>query len=355
MAGADANPRLTTHQRIFIVKTFYKTENKSETCRLFKREFQRTVKRDTVADIIQKFEDTGSTEDIKRSGRRSSICTDKNKCVVKNAFTQSPTKSTRRASQELGISRRSIQRMLYQLEMKPYHPHLVQALNDDDPDRRVEFCTTLLNRLNDDTSFLDKICWTDEACFKINGHVNRHNSIYWASENPHIEIQHDVNVPGLTVWAGVCSNGLIGPFFFEGSVTGHNYTQMLQNEYLPAMNNLVDINETWLQQDGAPPHYSLEARNWLDMNFTHRWIGRRGKIEYPPRSPDLTPPDFFLWGVLKNRVYGNRPNSLQELRRYISDACSEITPELCRKVCRSVQKRAEKCLDVNGHHFEYLL
>ena len=70
MAGADANPRLTTHQRIFIVKPFYKTENKSETCRLFEREFQRTVKRDTVANIIQKFEDTGSTEDIKRSGRR---------------------------------------------------------------------------------------------------------------------------------------------------------------------------------------------------------------------------------------------------------------------------------------------
>jgi hypothetical protein len=25
-------------------------------------------------------------------------------------------------------------------------------------------------------------------------------------------------------------------------------------------------------------------------------------VEYPPRSPDLTPLDFFLWGALKNAV-----------------------------------------------------
>ena len=169
MAEAGANLRLTTHQRFFIVKTFYKTGNKRETYRLFERECRRTVKRDTVADIIRKFEDTGSTEDIKRSGRRSSICTDENRSVVKDAFTQSPTKSTRRASQELGISRRSIQRMLHELELKPY-PHLVQALNEDDPDRRVEFCGMLLNRVIGDARFLDKICWI--ACFKTNGHVH---------------------------------------------------------------------------------------------------------------------------------------------------------------------------------------
>jgi len=37
--------------------------------------------------------------------------------------------------------------------------------------------------------------------------------------------------------------------------------------------------------------------------YPERWIGRRGAIKWPPRSPDLTPLDYFMWGYLKERVY----------------------------------------------------
>ena len=37
-------------------------------------------------------------------------------------------------------------------------------------------------------------------------------------------------------------------------------------------------------------------------------------VEWPPRSPDSTPCDFFLWGHLKNEVYKTPPTDLQELR-----------------------------------------
>jgi hypothetical protein len=50
----------------------------------------------------------------------------------------------------------------------------------------------------------------------------------------------------------------------------------------------------YLQQDGAPLHYHRDARAFLDEHLTNRWIGRRGVVEFLPRSPDLTPMDFFL-------------------------------------------------------------
>ena len=56
------------------------------------------------------------------------------------------------------------------------------------------------------------------------------------------------------------------------------------------------------QQDGAPAHYGCLEREWLNEKFGERWIGRRGFIEWQPRSPDLSPCDFLLWGVLKDRV-----------------------------------------------------
>ncbi|KAG8290128.1 hypothetical protein J6590_089543 [Homalodisca vitripennis] len=53
------------------------------------------------------------------------------------------------------------------------------------------------------------------------------------------------------------------------------------------------------QQDGAPPHWHNNVRQLLNNTLPHRWIGRTGPRDnalhsWPPRSPDLTPCDFFL-------------------------------------------------------------
>ena len=58
----------------------------------------------------------------------------------------------------------------------------------------------------------------------------------------------------------------------------------------------------WFQQDGAAAHYGREAGAYLDTQFPHMWIGKRGEIEWPARSPDLKPLDYFLWGYLKSKV-----------------------------------------------------
>ncbi|PNF38659.1 hypothetical protein B7P43_G01211, partial [Cryptotermes secundus] len=57
------------------------------------------------------------------------------------------------------------------------------------------------------------------------------------------------------------------------------------------------------QQDGAP----------LNATFQNRWIGRGGPIRWPPRSPVLTPLDFFLWGYVKDRVFVPPVNNLPHL------------------------------------------
>jgi hypothetical protein len=51
----------------------------------------------------------------------------------------------------------------------------------------------------------------------------------------------------------------------------------------------------WFQHDGAPPHNSRLTQQVLNTWNPHKWIGRGGPVAWPPRSPDLTPVDFFLW------------------------------------------------------------
>ena len=53
-----------------------------------------------------------------------------------------------------------------------------------------------------------------------------------------------------------------------------------------------------------------------------------GPIPWPPNSPDLTPPDFFVWGYVKSTVYTRRPQNLADQRREIAAAFQQITPEM---------------------------
>ena len=76
----------------------------------------------------------------------------------------------------------------------------------------------------------------------------------------------------------------------------------------------------YFQQDGAPVHFHIDVRNYLNKEFPRGWAGRVEPIEYPPRSSDLTPLDFYLWGVLKDIVYAMKPETLQELRGEIQNA-----------------------------------
>jgi hypothetical protein len=74
---------------------------------------------------------------------------------------------------------------------------------------------------------------------------------------------------------------------------------------------------------------------------------------WPPRSPDLTPPDYFLCGYLKQVVYSNRPQTIEDLKENI--AISNISQETLKKVVRNMVTRANTCYAENGGRFQHLL
>jgi len=141
--------------------------------------------------------------------------------------------------------------------------------------------------------------------------------------------------PQLSVWCGVSYRGIVGPFFFEGTVTGAAYLIMLQVSTVPAVRQLCGDEDMWYQQDGTPPHYHRDVRAYLDNTFPNQWIGCRGSVEYPPKSPDLTPPDFFLWGYLKDTVYSTKPATLQELWQETEQSWAAIPAETLVATCQS--------------------
>ena len=68
------------------------------------------------------------------------------------------------------------------------------------------------------------------------------------------------------------------------------------------------------QQDGATVHTANESMTIVRNMFPGHLISRFGDVPWPPRSPDLSTCDFFLWGYLKSRVYTHNPRTLNDLK-----------------------------------------
>ncbi|CAF4924080.1 unnamed protein product, partial [Rotaria sp. Silwood2] len=134
--------------------------------------------RQTIYRLATKFDETGSVEDAPRSGRPTSITTEENMQLVSESYTLNPQKSQRHAAHDLDISRSSVRRIMKELNLKPYKSRLLQALHEDDPDRRLEFSQWALDSIREDPIILDRILWTDEAIFQTNARVNRHDYVY---------------------------------------------------------------------------------------------------------------------------------------------------------------------------------
>ena len=76
---------------------------------------------------------------------------------------------------------------------------------------------------------------------------------------------------------------------------------------------------------------------------------------WPPRSPDLTQPDYFLWRYLKGRVYRNKPRTVDALKANIAEEIQTVTSDVLARTFQNMARWVQSCLDANGGHFQHML
>jgi len=74
---------------------------------------------------------------------------------------------------------------------------------------------------------------------------------------------------------------------------------------------------------------------------------------WPPRSPDLTPADFFRWGLLKGKVYKNTARTMEQLKDAIRQEIQAVNVDTLGKVFQNLEKRIQVCLGVKGDQFQH--
>ena len=189
---------------------------------------------------------------------------------------------------------------------------------------------------------LPLLFFSDECHFYLDGTVNRHNCVAWCFQRPEWHTsEKKMGSPKICVWAAMSSEHLVGPYFFEGTVGKDSYCECLRDYAIPRIRECVgeQFHATWFQQDGAPGHTSLPARDILREAFGTRTIGKFLTHHWPARSPDLNVCDFFLWSYLKDIVFaGPRPTNIEELKARITTGFNTIIAERMQQARNAVHQ-----------------
>lgn len=334
-----------------------------EAKRLYQERFpdRQQPDRKTFAAVFRRLAETGSLlPNVDGKGKQREIRTPELEENVLQRVGEEPNVSTRQLGKTLRVGHATVWRILKEQLLHPYHLQRVQALGPADFPARLAFCNWFLQKHIRSPAFVSSVIFTDEATFSRDGIVNLHNQHVWSDENPRDVFQgrHQQQFK-INIWVGITGDCLLGPHILPPTLNGIVYRNFLIN-YFPTILEDVPLEtrqNTYFMHDGAPAHYTLQVREYLNDVFGQKWIGRGGPVAWPPRSPDLNPIDFYIWGHMKSLVYSTPVETQEMLHQRIQDAAATIRnqPGIFERVRQSFVRRVNACIASNGSHFEHLI
>ena len=336
-------------RRTFLVEKYHQLKNITLVKRAWRTEFKNNPAPSytTIQNTIEKFETTGSVQDKPRKKRAQSENRQNAKTRVEEFFEENPLLSIRKASSAAQVSYTTIRSILLDdLHLKPYKIQEYHQLQLGDYNKRENFADWFL-ALPSDAKFFFIV--SDEAYFYLVEPINKQNNRVWLKSRPTDGIERPLQDQKVLVWCAFSASKIYGPYFFEESVNQHNYLEMLQNFFWPLHQRVPHPQKYYFQQDGATPHTARVVQDWLSEKFEDRFID---KSMWPPRSPDINPCDFYLWGYLKSVVYNPIPNNLDELKENITREIKKISVETLRNVFFNLEKRCQALSLSKGKHID---
>ncbi|GFS81055.1 putative DD41D transposase [Trichonephila clavipes] len=192
-----------------------------------------------------------------------------------------------------------------------------------------------------------------EAHFWLNGYVNKQNCRIWSEDNPQVYVETPLHPEKLAVWCALWAGGIIAPYFFKNdeshnvTVNGDRYRALITNFFIPESNN-HDVQELWF-------HTARATIDLLKDTFGNRLISRFGPVNWPPRSCDLTPLDYFLWVYVKPLVYADKPQTLDHLEDNIRRVIADIRPQMLEKVIENWTSRFNYIRASRGSHMPEII
>ena len=243
--------RYTLQERVFIVRTYWKTESIKSCQQQFLEKFggRHPPSKPSIWALSKRLETKGSLLD-EHTGGHPKMSEETNQNVT-DRLLASAKKSLRRLSQELGLSRNTCERAVKKRKLHAYRISVAHELKESDQVKRVAYCRWFETLLKENPGILDYSWFSNEAWFHLSGYVNSQHFRIWASENPNAIHEEPLHSKKNGVWCGMYRRRIIGPIF-DTTITTAAYMEI----FVTFVNQLDDekLSVGYFQQDGATSH-----------------------------------------------------------------------------------------------------
>ncbi|KAE8745824.1 hypothetical protein FOCC_FOCC007471 [Frankliniella occidentalis] len=172
---------------------------------------RRLPARSTFVRLFANIQVHGAFE-IPRVGNRRVVGDEALIALVEAQIVHNPHAGQRGIAHNVMASRYAVQTIIKRRGFHPYKVHLNQQLHGEDFQNRLQYCFWVQAQLALDPTFTSKVLFSDESTFYNDCTANRHNSPYYALENPHWVMDNHVQDRrwSVNVWGGVIGRHVIG-------------------------------------------------------------------------------------------------------------------------------------------------
>ena len=308
-----------------------------------------------VYEWFKRFREGRDTvEDAPRTGRPTTARTQENVEKVKELLARDRRLTVRMIAEELGVGRESAHLIVTEdLGKRKLCSRLVpHTLTPEQMQHRLDACGDLIDMADRDPNFLKTIVTGDETwCLKYDPEGKRQSMEWRGQRSPKgktVRCEKSRIKTMLVVFFD--SEGLIHKEFLpEGStLTAATYVDILKR-LLQRINRVrpqYARHGHWtLLHDNARPHTAL---------LVQRFLTTKGvvSLKHPPYSPDLSPPDFFLFPKVKSALKGHRFADISDIQHNVTTQLKAISKDEYARSFQELYKRSQRCITIDGDYFE---
>ena len=167
---------------------------------------------------------------------------------ISDCMLQSPKKSIRKLSQQVGVSYGTAHTALKKcLHLHPYKITAVHDLKPGDSAKRLAYCKWFLDFLDHEGEDILKITFfTDKAYFHLSWYINSQNSHVWCAHNPHVFHESPLHDEKIGIWVGMSCRRIVGPIFFSETLNSQWYCDNIVYPFIVQLKE-DDIDKAYFQ------------------------------------------------------------------------------------------------------------
>ncbi|XP_029163422.1 protein GVQW3-like [Nylanderia fulva] len=291
-------------------------------------------------------------DDEPRPGRPSTTLTDENVQKIRHKLNSDRRLSVRMIAEECNMPKTIVHEIIRdQLGMRKICAKLVpKVLSDDQRLNRLEIATQLADRCKNDPNFLENVVSGDETWVFEYDPESKRQSAEW--QTPASPRQKKARMSTSRIKAMLIvffdKRGVVHHEFVpEGqTVNAAFYVQVLDRLRKRVARVRPEIKNIWrLQHDNAPSHTALVVSEFLTKHGV-------ATLPHPLYSPDLAPPDFFLFPKIKRSLKGTRYGTLDAVKEAVTTCLREVPDDAFARAFQEWERRWDKCIDSQGTYFE---